>query len=98
MKRAVGIILAITLILFAGIGVIYVGAEEPVRSVVIEDGVTGFMVDKQRPDLLADRMERLANDPNLRKQMGSDAKIKFEKEFTLTIFERNFMDCLNQMI
>ena len=65
---------------------------------VIEDGVTGFMVDKQRPDLLADRMERLANDPNLRKQMGSDAKIKFEKEFTLTIFERNFMDCLNQMI
>lgn len=65
---------------------------------VIEDGVTGFMVDKQRPDLLADRMERLANNPNLRKQMGSDAKIKFEKEFTLTIFERNFMDCLNQMI
>lgn len=42
MKRAVGIILAITLILFAGIGVIYVGAEEPVRSVVIEDGVTSI--------------------------------------------------------
>jgi colanic acid/amylovoran biosynthesis glycosyltransferase len=48
---------------------------------VVEHGVTGLLVPPARHDLLADALERLAGDPELRAAMGKAGREKVESEF-----------------
>lgn len=48
---------------------------------IVDDGVTGFLVDERDVDGLADRLQRLVRDQNLRAQMGCAARAKMEREF-----------------
>src|SRR4029453_3190211 len=48
---------------------------------IVENGTTGFLVNEQDIDGLADRLERLLQDPGLRRQMGRAAREKMEREF-----------------
>ncbi len=50
---------------------------------VVEDGQTGFIVPPRRADSLADAMLRLADDPDLRAQMGGRARSRFREHFEL---------------
>ncbi len=49
---------------------------------IVEDGVTGFIVEAQRPDQLADRLERLISDPDLRRTMGGKARERIAERFS----------------
>ena len=49
---------------------------------IVEDGVTGFVVEAQRPDQLADRLERLITDPGLRRTMGGKARERIAERFS----------------
>ena len=50
---------------------------------LVEDGVTGFLVPPRNPDALAEALQRLIADPELRRRMGQTGREKTLKEFTL---------------
>ena len=61
---------------------------------IVDDGITGFIVEKQNPELLANKIEELILKPELRKKMGEAGKQKFEKQYTLEHFERRMCEIL----
>jgi N,N'-diacetylbacillosaminyl-diphospho-undecaprenol alpha-1,3-N-acetylgalactosaminyltransferase len=48
---------------------------------VVDDGATGFLVPVRSPQALAGAIRRLVEDPHLRRQFGSAARRKVEREF-----------------
>jgi glycosyltransferase involved in cell wall biosynthesis len=48
----------------------------------ISDGETGFLVPPRDPESLSDRMERVLQDPDLRRRMGRAGRARVELEFT----------------
>jgi len=48
---------------------------------VVEDGVTGILVEPGRPDQIADALDRLARDPELRSRMGRAGRSRVEQRF-----------------
>jgi len=65
---------------------------------IVEEGVTGFLVPQKNVEALAEKLEVLIRNPELRIQMGIAARNKFENEFTLNKFESRFKDILQQVI
>lgn len=65
---------------------------------IIEKGITGYIVEKQNPQILAQQIECLLDHPELRKQMGQAGKNKFQKEFTLEKFEERMKAILEEAI
>lgn len=76
-------------------------------SAEVEDGVTGFllggkqpvMLNTFRPDVheIADKIERLLQDADLRRRMGRAGREKFEREFTLDVFENKMAGILRRI-
>lgn len=64
---------------------------------IVEDGVSGFLVPQKNVLLLAEKIEFLINNPEIVKRMGEAGRRKYEKEFTLNIFENNMINILNQI-
>ena len=48
---------------------------------LIADGTTGFLVDRERPDQIADCILRLLSDPGLRERMGCAGRQRAEELF-----------------
>ncbi|MDQ1487333.1 MAG: colanic acid/amylovoran biosynthesis glycosyltransferase, partial [Actinomycetota bacterium] len=48
---------------------------------LVRDGETGLLVPAGRPDLLADALERLAHDPQLRQQLGRAGRAAVLRDF-----------------
>lgn len=65
---------------------------------VIENGQTGFIVSKNQPIILSEKLELLIKNPNLCKEMGKVGRKKFEQEFTLNQFERRITEILNDAL
>lgn len=65
---------------------------------IIEDGTTGFLIPQKNVEKLAEKLETLICDDQLRKQMGAAGRAKYEKEFTLNIFEEKLQTILNCII
>lgn len=65
---------------------------------VVEDGVTGFLVPQKDAKALADKLEILINNAELRSQMGIAGRKKYEKEFTLNTFESTLTSILNTVL
>jgi hypothetical protein len=66
----------------------------------IDHGVTGFAVPRRVPAALADAIERLASDPELRRRMGEAARRRAEQELDhrvqLDRFEAVYRELLEQ--
>lgn len=65
---------------------------------IIIDGYNGFIVPKNDPVTLADKIITLVNDDALRKEMGFKGKQRFEEFYTLSKFEQNFTNIIQQII
>ena len=65
---------------------------------IIDEGVTGVIVEKRNAKQLADKLELLLNSPALRKQMGENGYRKYKKHFTLAAFEEQFVGVLKDII
>ena len=50
----------------------------------IDDGVTGFLFEPRSAEALAERMGRLARDPDLRQRMGESARAKALRDFPVS--------------
>lgn len=65
---------------------------------IVDDGRTGFIVEKRNPRQLADKIEVLINNDELRKSMGDAGRKKFEENYTLDIFEKRMVDIFQQLL
>lgn len=65
---------------------------------IVENNVTGFMVDQNNPVDLADKLELLMNNDTLRKKMGRAARARYEEKFTLQAFETKLQGILTELL
>ena len=65
---------------------------------IIDNGKTGFLVPKHDVSVLADKIQLLLNDSVLRCNMGKAGREKFEKEFTLEVFEKRMTWILEHIV
>ena len=65
---------------------------------IIDDGKTGFLVPKHDAVALADKIEMFIRDTDLRYKMGEAGREKFEREFTLEVFEKRIVEILNHCL
>lgn len=77
-------------------------------SAEVEDGVTGFLLGGKQPVMLntfrpdahemADKLAVLIADARLRREMGKAGRDKFEREFTLEVFEKRMRKILSDNV
>lgn len=65
-------------------------------SQIIEDGETGYIIDKRSPLLLAEKIEYLIKNTALCEEMGDNGYKKFIRDFTLQTFEKKIKDILSE--
>jgi len=65
---------------------------------IIDDGKTGFIVEKNNPKDIADKIEVLYNDKMLLEQMKKKAKAKFFQHYTLEHFEQSIVRVLKKVV
>lgn len=65
---------------------------------IVEDGVTGFLVNSQDSESLIKAVEKFISlDINTRREMGFEARKKVEKEFDRNIIVNKYMDKINEL-
>ncbi len=52
---------------------------------LVEDGVSGFLVEPNKPDVLAERITLLLSDPDRRAAFARNARNKIEKNFSVSV-------------
>lgn len=65
---------------------------------IVTDGKTGYLVAKRNIETLADKLEILIKNPELRQQMGNSGRKKYLDEFTSDFFEFKIVEILQQII
>ena len=65
---------------------------------IVKDGETGFIVDKQNPKKLAEKIKHLIDNPEKASLMGEKGKEKFKREYTLSHFEQNMIEILAKIL
>lgn len=65
---------------------------------IVEDEVTGFLVAQRNVEILAQKLELLIQNSTLRHQMGAAGRKKYEKEYSLEIFENRLKEILEKVI
>ena len=79
-------------------GLPVITTDEGAISEVVEDNCNGFIVPKEDPQALADKIEFLIKNPSLRIEMGKKGRKRFEEKYTLKIFENNFVQIIKEII
>lgn len=64
---------------------------------IVIDGETGYLVPQRDINALADRMQELIENPQLREQMGQAGRKRYEELFTAEIFENRLLEILQQV-
>lgn len=77
-------------------------------SAEVEDGVNGYLIGGKQPVMLntfrpnpreiAEKIETLLTDSALRQRMGEAGREKYEKEFTLEVFEKRMAEILSDNV
>lgn len=65
---------------------------------IVDNDKTGFLIPKNDAEALAEKLEILIKNQDMRLKMGKAGRHKYEKEFTLDIFEKKMNSILNQTI
>ena len=65
---------------------------------IVDDGETGFIVEKHNAEALADKIEYFAVNRAECRRMGKNGCIKFEQHFTLERFERRFCEIIDDCL
>lgn len=65
---------------------------------IIDEGINGFMVPTQDAKAIAEKLELLIENPDLRNKMGVNALAKYEEKFTLEKFEQRFIEIISNAI
>lgn len=65
---------------------------------IVDDGVTGFLVPQKDSDALAQKIEILIKDKELREKMGQAGREKFLEKYTLEKFEQNMKKVFKEVV
>lgn len=65
---------------------------------IVEEEITGFLIPQKESESLAEKLEILIKNPDLRRQMGKAGRLKFEREFTLRKFELKLVEILQHVV
>lgn len=65
---------------------------------LVEDGLTGFIVDPRDPTALATRIRQLGRESALTRMMGARARTMAEREFSLSVYYRRLTEAYNVAI
>jgi phosphatidylinositol alpha-1,6-mannosyltransferase len=68
-----------------------IGSTHDAAGEIIDDGVTGFLVDQTDTEGLADRIVQLLDDEALRRTMGAEGQRRLEREFSYEQFSRRLL-------
>jgi glycosyltransferase involved in cell wall biosynthesis len=63
---------------------------------IVDNEISGFLVPSKDPKSLAEKLEILIKEPELRRKLGAAGRLKYENEFTLKVFESRLKDILEQ--
>ncbi len=66
--------------------------------VMVQEGITGFLVPIQDPASVAEKLALLVNDPAKRRAMGAAARKFYESHFTLDRFQRNMQQAIMSVV
>jgi len=61
---------------------------------IVVEGETGYMVPPRDATSVADRLELLIKNPELRKRMGAAGRKRYEENYTVERFRKNIEQCL----
>lgn len=64
---------------------------------IVDDKITGYLVQKNNVDSLVKRIEILLSNVHLRHQMGAAGRLKYENEYTLLMFEKKIVNILKAL-
>lgn len=67
-------------------------------SSIIRHGENGYLVEMNNPTALANSIEKLLKDADLRKNMGENGWMRFKSDFTLDAFEKRMEFCLRKAL
>ena len=62
------------------------------------DGLNGFIVEKQNPSQIAEKMQFLIDHPEIREKMGKSSRKLYEENFTEEKMTERFINVFNQVI
>ena len=65
---------------------------------IVENNITGFLVIQKDVESLADKLEILIRNPELRQEMGKSGRKRFEENFTRVIFENRLTEILSKIV
>jgi glycosyltransferase involved in cell wall biosynthesis len=65
---------------------------------LVVDGVNGFVCERRNVDSLANALEILLKDKDLRVKMGIEGYNQYISKFTLNVFEKNMNDLFNKIL
>lgn len=65
---------------------------------LVENRNTGFLVRKNNVKDLSVRLQELINSKKSRELMGKAGRRKYEQQFTIALFEKRFLDIINQIL
>lgn len=74
-----------------------IGTNEGGLSSIIINGQTGYISEKKDKKSLADCIEKLLNDKNLRIKMGENGYQRYKECYTLKVFEKNIIEIITQV-
>jgi glycosyltransferase involved in cell wall biosynthesis len=64
---------------------------------IIDDGITGFLVPKKDPEMLAEKISILINNADLRARMGKAGRDNFLREYTMDRFEKQLINIFHEV-
>jgi glycosyltransferase involved in cell wall biosynthesis len=65
---------------------------------IIDDGKTGFLIVQKNPEKLAEKLELLIKNSELRKEMGENAREKFDNNYQVKHFEQRLTQILSGIL
>lgn len=73
-------------------GIPVIATKEGAIPEIVDDCITGFLVDKHKPEQIAEKLKILFENDELRTKMGITARKKFLEKYTIEVFERNLFE------
>jgi glycosyltransferase involved in cell wall biosynthesis len=65
---------------------------------IVDDGRTGFLVEKHNPGQISEKLEVFVRNPGLIKIMGDAGRKKFLQNYTMDIFESNLKNVFEEVL
>lgn len=75
-----------------------ISTNEGAISDIVDDGVTGYIVEAHNAGHLAAMIEALTDDKQKRMDLGMNGYRKFQEQFTLDMFEKRMSEVLEQLM